>query len=41
MTEFHLTTYLDSPKKIKLNHKRLYPSKSVKYLAIKIYENLN
>ena len=32
---------LDSPIKIKLNHKRLYPSKSVKYLGIKIDENLN
>ena len=27
--------------KIKFNHKRLYPSKSVKYLGIKIDENLN
>ena len=27
--------------KIKLNHNRLYPSKSVKYLGIKIDENLN
>ena len=32
---------LDSPIKIKLNRKRLYSSKSVKYLEIKIDENLN
>ena len=32
---------LDSPIKIKLSCKRLYPSKSVKYLGIKIDENLN
>ena len=32
---------LDSPIKIKLNRKRLYPFKSVKYLGIKIDENLN
>ena len=34
---------LDSPIKIKLNRKRLYPfmTKSVKYLGIKIDENLN
>ena len=32
---------LDSPIKIKLSRKRLYPSKSVKYLGIKIDENLN
>ena len=32
---------LDSPIKIKLNRKKLYPSKSVKYLGIKIDENLN
>ena len=32
---------LDSPIKIKLNGKRVYPSKSVKYLGIKIDENLN
>ena len=32
---------LDSPIKIKLSSKRLYPSKSVKYLGIKIDENLN
>ena len=31
----------DSPIKIKLSRKRLYPSKSVKYLGIKIDENLN
>ena len=32
---------LDSPIKIKLSRKRLYPSKSVKYLGIKTDENLN
>ena len=32
---------LDSPIKIKLSCKRLYPSKSVKYLGIKINENFN
>ena len=32
---------LDNPIKIKLSRKRLYPSKSVKYLGIKIEENLN
>ena len=32
---------LDSPIKIKISRKRLYPSKSVKYLSIKIDENLN
>ena len=37
----HQRKKLDSPIKIKLNRKRLYPSKSVKYLGIKIYENLN
>ena len=37
----HPRKKLDSPIKIKLNCKRLYPSKSVKYLGIKIDENLN
>ena len=32
---------IDSPIKIKFNRKRFYPSKSVKYLGIKIDENLN
>ena len=32
---------LDSPIKVKLNRKWLYPSKSVKYLGIKIEKNLN
>ena len=32
---------MDSPIKIKLSRKRVYPSKSVKYLGIKIDENLN
>ena len=37
----HPRKKLDSPIKIKFNCKRLYPSKSVKYLGIKIDENLN
>ena len=37
----HQRKKLDSPIKIKLSRKRLYPSKSVKYLSIKIDENLN
>ena len=37
----HQRKRLDSPIKIKLTRKRLYPSKSVKYLGIKIDENLN
>ena len=37
----HQRKKLDSQLKIKHNHKRLYPSKSVKYLDIKIDENLN
>ena len=37
----HQRKKLDSPIKIKLNRKRLYPSKLVKYLAIKIDESLN
>ena len=37
----HQRKKLDSSIKIKLNLKRLYPSKSVKYLGIKIDENLN
>ena len=37
----HQRKKLDSPIKIKLSRKRLYPSKSVKYLGIKIDENLN
>ena len=32
---------LDSPLKVKLSRKWLYPSKSVKYLGIKIEKNLN
>ena len=32
---------LDSPIKVKLSRKWLYPSKSVKYLGIKIEKNLN
>ena len=44
-TEFvvfkHQRKKLDSPMKIKLNRKRLYPSKSLKYLGIKIGKNLN
>ena len=37
----HKRKKLDSPLKTKLNRKSLYPSKSVKYLDIKIDENLN
>ena len=37
----HQRKKLDSPTKIKLNRKRICPSKSVKYLGIKIDENLN
>ena len=37
----HQRKKLDSPIKIKPSHKRLYPSKSVKYFGIKIDENLN
>ena len=37
----HQRKKLYSPIKIKLSCKRLYPSKSVKYLGIKIDENLN
>ena len=37
----HQRKKLDSPIKIKLNRKRLYPTKSVKCLGIKIDENLN
>ena len=37
----HQRKKLDSPIKVKLNRKRLYPSKSIKYLGIKIDESLN
>ena len=37
----HQRKKLNSPMKIKLNRKRLYPSQSVKYLDIKTDENLN
>ena len=37
----HQMKKLDSSIKIKLNRKRLYPSKLVKYLGINIDENLN
>ena len=37
----HQRKKLDSPIKIKLSRKRLYPSKSVKCLGIKMNENLN
>ena len=37
----HQRKKLDNPIKIRLNRERLYPSKSVKYLGIKIDENLN
>ena len=37
----HQRKKFDSPIKIKLNRKRIYPSKSVKYIGVKIDENLN
>ena len=37
----HMNKKLECPIKIKLSRKRLYPSKSVKYLGLKIDENLN
>ena len=37
----HQRKKLDSPIKVKLNLKSLYPSKSIKYLGIKTDENLN
>ena len=37
----HQREKLDSEIKIKLNRKRLYPSQSVRYLGIKIDQNLN
>ena len=37
----HQRKKLDSPIKIKLSRKRLYPSKSFKYFGIKIDEKLN
>ena len=37
----HKNKKLECPIKIKLSRKRLYPSKSVKYLGVKIVENLN
>ena len=37
----HKNKKLECPIKIKLSRKRLYPSKSVKYLGVKIDENLN
>ena len=37
----HQRKKLDSPIKIKLNCKKLYPSKSVKYFGIKTDENLS
>ena len=37
----HNNKKLERPIKIKLSRKRLHPSKSVKYLGIKIDENLN
>ena len=37
----HQRKKVDSPKKIKLNCKKLYPSKLVKYLGIKINENFS
>ena len=37
----HQRKKLGTEIKIKLNRKRLYPSRSVRYLGIKIYQNLN
>ena len=37
----HKNRKLECPTKIKFSRKRLYPSKSVKYLGFKIDENLN
>ena len=37
----HQRKKLDSPLKLKLNRKRLYPAKSAKYLGVKIDANLN
>ena len=37
----HKNKKLECPIKIKLSRKRLYPSKSVKYLGVRIDENLN
>ena len=37
----HQWKKVDSPIKVKLNCKRLYPSKSIKYLGIKINKNFN
>ena len=37
----HKNKKLECPIKIKLSRKRLYPSKSVKYLGAKTNENLN
>ena len=37
----HMNKKLEYPIKIKLSRKRLYPSKSVKYLGLKIDENLD
>ena len=37
----HKNKTLECPIKIKLSRKRLYPSKSVKYLCVKTGENVN
>ena len=37
----HKNKKLERPRKIKLSRKRIYPSKSVKYLGGKIDKNLN
>ena len=37
----HKKKKLECPIRIKLSRKRLYPSYSIKYLAVKIDENLN
>ena len=40
-SNFHQRKKLDTEIKIKLNRKRLYPSQSVRYLGIKMDQNLN
>ena len=41
MLKKHKKKKLECPIKIKLSRKRLYPSNSIKYLGVKIDENLN
>ena len=37
----HMNKKLESPMNIKLSRKRLYPTQSVKYVGLKIDENMN